>query len=612
MLRAIAKILSFFGIYLLIFIISKPVFMFIHVDMMGDINIGDWFEVILHGIPMDCSMAGYLTVIPALLTMASLWSASRTITTIQNIYIALTAIIISIVFVLDAVLYGYWNFRLDTTPFFYFFSSPASAMASASTLTIAVGIIVCTIIALSVYLIIVKTAAAITVEKSRNASCTIVCLILTAALFIPIRGSLTVSTMNLSRSYFSSNQRLNHAAINPLFSLLYSAMHQSDFASQFRFFSDNECRSIFDRLSPQKNTTCDSITTLTTTERPDIYIIILESFSAHLMTSLEGEDIASGLDSIARNGLLFSNFYASGIRTDRALPAILSAFPAQPNTSLMKYAKKIERTPSLPKALKDSAGYEMSYYYGGDANFTNMLAYLISSGFDTIISDKDFSVKERTGKWGAHDHILFDRTWNDIKKDVSSTPKLRVIQTSSSHEPFEVPYSDPRYSDIPRKNAFAYTDHSLKMFIDSLAVSPAWNKSLIIITPDHYGVYPEHIDNPIERHHVPLIITGGALSLKPGIIPAYGDQTDIAATILSALGIDHSDFIYSHNLLDTTSHHYAFFSEPGIAGYVSDNGTYVLNLDNNRELISDGMQPEQAAQNCKAILQTIYNNLSNL
>lgn len=613
MVKAISKILSFFGIYLLIFIISKPVFMAFYTNLMGDISFKDWLSVISHGVPMDCSMSGYLTIIPALLTIANLWSGNKAIMIIQRIYIAITAIIISIVFTADIVLYGYWNFRLDTTPFFYFFSSPASAMASADITTTILGILSIIVLTVAIYALVNFSAGAIKVQTTRKTTDTIICILLTAALFIPIRGSLTVSTMNLSRSYFSSNQRLNHAAINPLFSLMYSATHQTDFASQFRYLPPEECDMIFQSLKDRLSETNDSITPLSSIDRPDIYIIILESFSAHLMPSLGGEDVASGLDSIAGKGLLFTNFYASGARTDRALPAILSAFPAQPNTSLMKYTQKIEHVPSLPRVLKDSAGYDMTYYYGGDANFTNMLAYLISSGFDKVVSDKDFSVKQRTSKWGAHDHIVFDRALSDIKSSLQdSTPKLRVIQTSSSHEPFEVPYSDTRFSDSPRKNAFAYADHSLKSFIDSLAATPAWNKSIIFITPDHYGVYPEHIDDPVERHHVPLVITGGAVNYPAGHFTAFGDQTAIAATILSALGIDHSEFIYSHDLFNSNSPKFAFFSEPGIAGVTSASGSVVFNLDNDSEIITRGNKTDCLGRNCKAILQTLYDNLSNL
>ena len=615
MSKSLLRILAFFGIYLLIFILLKPVFMAVYSSVMGDISAADRFNVIWHGLPMDCSMAGYFTIIPALLTIAGIWTDSRALRVANQVYIAFSAALISIVTVSDLALYGYWNFRLDTTPFFYFFSSPASALASVSTWTAILGFVVCILLAVALYFMIGLTAGRVRPSAAiRSIRSTIATVVLTAFLFIPIRGSFTVSTMNLSRSYFSANQRLNHAAVNPLFSLMYSATHQSDFSSQFRYFDDDRARDIFAGLSSPSGILTDTVAPLFTIDKPDIYIIILESFSAHLMPSLGGEPIASGLDSIASNGLLFSNFYASGARTDRAIPAILSAFPAQPTTSLMKFAKKIEHAPSLPRVLRDSLGYDMAYYYGGDANFTNMLAYLVSSGFDRIVSDKDFPVSKRTSKWGAHDHIVFERVWDDIMADTTGNdrPVLRVVQTSSSHEPFEVPYSDPRFSDSPRKNAFAYADRSLTAFIDSLSASPLWERSVVIITPDHYGVYPEHLDDPLARHHVPLVITGGAVNREPAVIGTTGDQTAIASTLLSALGTDDSAFAFSHDLFDPSASDYAFFSEPGMAAFVTPTDTVAINLDTDTPVIYSGPASDAAADKCKAILQIIYDTLSEL
>lgn len=322
MSKSLLRILAFFGIYLLIFILLKPVFMAVYSSVMGDISAADRFNVIWHGLPMDCSMAGYFTIIPALLTIAGIWTDSRALRVANQVYIAFSAALISIVTVSDLALYGYWNFRLDTTPFFYFFSSPASALASVSTWTAILGFVVCILLAVALYFMIGLTAGRVRPSAAiRSIRSTIATVVLTAFLFIPIRGSFTVSTMNLSRSYFSANQRLNHAAINPLFSLMYSATHQSDFSSQFRYFDDDRARDIFAGLSSPSGILTDTVAPLFTIDKPDIYIIILESFSAHLMPSLGGEPIASGLDSIASNGLLFSNFYASGARTDRAIPA---------------------------------------------------------------------------------------------------------------------------------------------------------------------------------------------------------------------------------------------------------------------------------------------------
>lgn len=613
MFKATKKILSFFGFYLIIFVMMKFVFITTYQSLIGEIGVGDWFDVIIHGLAMDCSVAGYFTLVPALIITASTLCGSRITGLLLKIYSAFSAIVISLTYILDLILYDYWNFRLDATPLFYFFSSPSSAMASADFKASAIAVISVILLASAIYFLLNYTVLRIKVEKSRRIAPFFLSFVITAALFIPIRGSFTVSTMNLSRSYFSDNQRLNHAAVNPIFSLLYSLTHQTDFASQFQYYAQDEADRIIDMtLRPHVNTT-DSVALLLKNKRPDIYIIILESFSAHLMPSLGGEDIASGLDSLAAHGLSFSNFYASGVRTDRAIPAILSAFPAQPTTSLMKYTRKIENIPSLPRTLKERGGYTLSYYYGGDANFTNMLAYLVSSGFDKIVSDKDFPLSKRTSKWGAHDDVVFSRMLDDIKADtVHDIPSCMVLQTSSSHEPFEVPYSDPRFADNSRKNAFAYADHCVSAFIDSLHASPEWDDALVVITADHYGVYPQHLEKATERHHVPLIITGGALARKPEVISTYGDQTAIAATLLNALGFETGEFRFSHDLLDSTDPGFAFFTEPGIAGYISKDGSVTINLDNDAIIERSGEDADSAAVICKALLQTVYTALSEL
>lgn len=578
---------------------------------LASASAGEILSAVVHGFPMDFSVAGYLSVIPGLLLTAGLWSGARWISIAWKVWFGIVALLLSMVFCMDLALYGYWGFRLDMTPFFYFTTSPSSALASVEWWQMIAGAVGFIAMAAGIYFALVAVVLRVKVRPLRKVAPTAVMILLTAALFIPIRGGFTVSTMNLSRAYFSKNQRLNHIAINPAFSLLYSLSHQTDFASQYRFMSDSEAMAEFGEM--MDHAPADSTEIILGTSRPDIYIIILESFSAHLMPSLGGEDIASGLDSIARGGLLFTNFYANSFRTDRALPSILSGFPAQPSTSIMKFVEKTEKLPSLSGELI-KAGYVPSYYYGGDANFTNMQAYLISSGFENIVSDKDFALKDKTGKWGAPDGKVFDRVLADVRAcdSAGAPPCLRVVQTSSSHEPFEVPYSDPRFSDDRRKNAFAYTDRCLSEFIEKLKTSERWPQTLVVIVPDHYGVYPDNISDARLRHHVPLVMTGGALK-KQGTDDTFGSQIDIAATLLAQLGLDASAFPFSKNLLNPRSPHFAVFTEPSLIGMATADGEYlVLNCDSEDVIDASASGDTLFGRRTRAFLQILYDNIAKL
>mgnify|MGYP002792365561 FL=1 len=568
----------------------------------------DWFSVIGHGLPLDLSLAGYLTILPGLLLIASAWTDSRILQLIRRIYFTIISILLSCIFISDLGLYGYWGFRLDTTPLFYFFSSPKDALASVSLWVVAGGILAMAVYAALLYFvfswILVNEKRPLKIPY-RRLSVSGVLLLATGLLFIPIRGGFSVSTMNLGRVFFSADQRLNHAAINPAFSLLDSFSRQADFDKQYRFMPAEEADTLFSELTDKPVT--DSIPRLFNTERPNIIMIILESFSSHLMETLGGEPgIAVNMDEFAKEGILFTHFYANSFRTDRGLVSIISGYPAQPTTSIMKYTRKTQSLPSIPASLK-KAGYDLQYYYGGDADFTNMRSYLVSTGIEKIVSQNDFPVSERLSKWGVHDHILFHRILTDLKTEPQQEPFFKILQTSSSHEPFEVPYSKLSNAKL---NAFAYTDSCAGDFVRQLKETPLWKNSVVLFVPDHLGVYPESIDHlSPERYTIPLILTGGAVK-EPQRITAYGSQIDIAATLLAQLGLPHDDFTFSKNILNPSSPHFAFFTFPNIFGMVTADNEVVFNCESNTVAMDEGTHQGENLNKGKAYLQKLYDDLA--
>lgn len=618
MRKALVKLIAVFISFTAIMAVWKLVFMAFRMpDLLGSIG-----QVMLHGLSMDMSVAGYLSVLPGLLIVAETATRHRWPRVALDIYFCVVSALLGAIYCLDLLLYGYWGFRLDTTPIFYFSTSPAAAMASARWWEVVAGLAAWAAASLFNWLVLSRGAAKIEVAPAehRRWIAPVVMVVATAFLFIPIRGSFTVSTMNLSRCYFSHYIRLNHAATNPAFSLLYSATHQSDFASQFQYFTPDEADTLLaSLLSPRVEPDSAAILPcgrLLRTQRPDVVLVILESFSSHLMPSLRGDSVAVGLDSLGREGLLFSNIYASSFRTDRGVPAILSAFPGPPTVSVMKYVDKIEHLPSFPRVMRDKGGYRLSYYYGGDANFFNMMAYLMCMGFDKVVSDKDFPVGEKLSKWGAHDDRLFDRVWADMSAERGHLngrdPRLTVIQTSSSHEPFEVPYANPRFADKPRRNAFAFTDSCLTAFVDSLRTLPSWGNTLVIAVPDHYGAWPTGLDDIIERHRVPMVMVGGALECRGMVVDRVGNQTDLAATLLSALGLPSAGFRFSRDLLDPRTPSAAVFAQKDRLGVVTPCDTVVFNLDSGEPERLSGSDASLRLDQGKATIQRLYLDLDSL
>lgn len=607
MKRRLKQFITTYLLFVLLFIIQKPIFMVYYHRIYESVSWTDYFSVMWHGLPLDLSLAGYLTVIPGLLILASIWIIPEAIRQIRRIYFLIVSILMSCIFVSDLGLFEYWEFRLDSTPIFYFFSSPKDAIASVSIWIIIAGVFAMLMYAALLY----WTFSKILIQQKRpmkmpyhRLGMSLGLLLITGLLFIPIRGGFSVSTMNLSKVYFSANQQLNLAAINPCFSLMESLSRQNNFDEQFRYMSPGEANALFTALQDKPVNPADSIAPLFKTERPNIIFVILESFSSHLMPSLGGENIATHLDELSKEGVLFTNFYANSFRTDRGLASIISGYPAQPTTSIMKYPKKTQDLPSIPGSLK-KAGYDLQYYYGGDADFTNMRSYLVQAGIEKIVCDKDFPLSQRLSKWGAHDNVVFNRLYTDLKATNIKQPFMKILQTSSSHEPFEVPYH--KHSD-PRVNAFAYADSCTGDFVRRFRSTPLWDNTIIIFVPDHLGAYPSLEAQSIKRYQIPLIMVGGALT-APRKVDTYGTQIDIAATLLAQLNLPHNEFKFSKNMLNPASPHFGFFTFPGLFGMVSKDNQVVFNYESNKVVIDEGEQKGKNLPRAKALLQKLYDDL---
>ncbi len=606
---------QFFALYLgwiALFIVAKIAFMIFYHGLYAGCSFGDLCSALIHGLRLDLATAGYLSALPALFLIAQPWiQSTRAVGICVKVYLAVIIPVVVLILMADMALYGYWDFKLDITPLYYFVSSPKSAMASTSMWSVAGAVILWVALSYGLWRLFVRLLGLRRLRSAESGRLTSSCVMLfmAALLFIPIRGGFGVATINLSSAFFSNNMRLNHAAVNPVFSLLYSAMHQQNFDRMFRFMPEDEAAEIFaENLDAVPYTLADSLVNIS---RPDIYMIILESFSSHLMPSQGGIPVATSLDSIASTGLLFTNAYASSFRTDRAVTAILNGFPAQPNTSLMKYPEKTRHIPSLAASLAD-AGYVNHYYYGGDASFANMKSYLLNTGYTDIITQDDFPKSYRSAKWGVTDDKLFERALDDALARTDSVPEFTVIQTLSSHEPFDVPYVDPVYADSPQLNAFRFTDNALAAYINGLRDSERWKNALIVLVPDHFGCYPS-VEDPMDvvmRHHIPIVMTGGALN-RYGRIDTPVSQVDLPSTLLDAVGLDRSRYDFGRNMLNTEIPHFAYCSTPSYVALVDSTGVASLyNVENDRFVDSDGTSRSDSLLG--AYVQSLYDRLSNL
>ncbi|MDO5751306.1 MAG: LTA synthase family protein, partial [Rothia sp. (in: high G+C Gram-positive bacteria)] len=392
-------------------------------------------------------------------------------------------------------------------------------------------------------------------EETRFQICwTGVWLLAAGLIFLGIRGGVGRSTANVGMVYYSQRQFLNHAAVNPAFSLVSSSFKTRKYSQSFDFYPEAERARRFSTL--HFNTRSVNSDTLLTTRRPNILLILMEGCGGtmvHAVDSLSDARITPNLNRLAEEGVVFTHCYANSFRTDRGTLTTLSGWPAYPDLSVMKVPSLTQKMPSIARTLR-SAGYSARFLYGGDINFTNTHGYLLATGYEQALGDTYFPhTVRRTHAWGVTDHIVLDTLYHQVLRQPADRPWHIGCLTLSSHEPWKVPYH--RIQGDERANAMAYLDDCIGHFIARLKQSPAWRNTLVILLPDHGINYPVGIEesNP-RRSHIPIIWTGGAVKGHK-VIDRLCNQSDLAATLLGQLGLDHSYFPLSRDVLSRSYTH---------------------------------------------------------
>lgn len=579
-------------------------------------GIADWWQMAYNGLYLDIPMTGYLTALPLLTLVVTAWlKRSIALRRIATPYYIIIAAVTGIIFIADMALYPFWTFKLDALALSYL-ESPQGAFASVSAGFIALRLLfISVVVAATACILIVITPLHLQPLRTQRQR-----VLFTAGfvVFLPfyvisIRGGVGESTANIGKVYFSDDTFLNHSAVNPTFSLIYSLDKTKNYADEFNYFSEEERKEIISEVKGERGEKGEK------GEKgdlsPNILLILMESFGGQFVEAVSGRtEIAPNYNRLAREGIVFTHCYSNSFRTDRGTVSTLSGYPSFPTLSVMKIPAKSRTLPCLASTL-NSHGYTSSFLYGGDINFTNMQSYLRTGGYQTIVSDVDFTAAEKKDNpWGVNDDVTFNRLYDMIMKQ-KSQPWHICFLTLSSHEPWTVPYKRLK-EEIP--NAFAFTDHCLGEFVERIRKTPLWKDLLIVCIPDHGFQYPQGISHE-EHHRNSMLWIGGAVK-EHKVINTLMNQSDMAATLLGALGIDHSAYQYSRDVLSADyTYPYAFFTFKEGIGFADSTGYSVYDIISDRQWedrSADNVKDKKAAaatriRKAKALLQTYYDDFGN-
>ena len=602
------KAFGYFALFwMAFFILSRLFFILYQFNNSAQYSLGELLATFWHGSKLDISTTGYYLLLPVLVVIPGFYLRGEWYRYFMRWYTWFLIILSSVIVVSDANLYPYWGFRMDYTPMLYL-KTPAEAMASVSTTKVILffsTIILISLLSIYVYnRLIDRTFGGLPQIRFRLAG-VLFFMFLWAALIIPIRGGFGLAPINAGTVYFSKKMYLNHTSVNAVWNVGTSAFTQKPVTNPYIFGDMDEASALVDSLTLKRGIPVKVLNS----RRPNVLIIVLEGFSGYLIGPLGGDTLVTpNFSRYSKEGILFTNFYASGNRTDKAIPAILNGYPAQPAQSIMREPKKSQSLPSLVKILVAN-GYSSAFWYGGDINFANFNSFVIGSGFDRIITKDNFDPVNYNSKWGVHDHVLFN-ILKDSMKSVSE-PFLKVVLTLSSHEPFDVPMEpvfDGHNNMTDYRNSVYYADKSLGDFLDWAKKSDWWRNTLVIMVADHCARVNE--DVPLYSSYlfrIPMLWIGGALSEKGKSIERIGSQVDIPVTLLDQLGLDAS-FPFAKDLLNNESEEFAFYVYNDGFGFITNSSTVIYDNKLKNAVIKEGSDPVYAENAGKSFLQVLYND----
>jgi phosphoglycerol transferase MdoB-like AlkP superfamily enzyme len=602
--------LFYFLYWILFFVIAKVAFLLYHFHLTKTLNAIEILKVFIYGLRMDASFTAYICIFPFILFLIKTIAWKFPVNKIIRIYTFILVVVISFLITADLELYNAWGYRLDATPLQYF-KSPKEMAATVSSAPLFLLLLIF-ILLISIFIFIYKRYFDFYIDRKQQRfhfADFFVSAFLIAFLFLPIRGGTQKIPMILSDVYFSEKIYADHAAINLPWNLMFSILNRHSVQNPFDYFPKAKAQELVNDLY---NTGEKKIPVILSVKKPNIIIIILESYTAKWVGCLGGvPGVTPNLDSIAANGLLFTNIYAAGDRSEKGQVAVLSGYPNQAITSIVKTPTKTRQLPSINQAL-EKAGYHSSYTYGGELEFANIKSYLINIGMDQLIDKYSFPVSERTTSWGVHDQYVLNRFYKDIQKE--KTPFFAALFTLSSHEPYDVPMK-PHFPGKDEttlfKNSVFYTDSIIGHFINTFRKDSLWKNTLIVFVADHGHPLPGHDPNDRpSKFHIPLIFSGGALTMK-GKVNSIGSQTDIATTLLDQLHLPANDFKWGKDLLDSSAKQFAFYCFNNGFGFVTPKGTETFDNVSKKPIYKDPDFDTSQIKYGKAYMQVSYEDYLN-
>ena len=296
-----------------------------------------------------------------------------------------------------------------------------------------------------------------------------------------------------------------------------------------------------------------------------IYVSLesLQSFAINYRMP-DGREVTPFLNSLTRgkdNTTYFKNFFhqtGSGKTSDAEFMMENSLFPlSQGPVFQMKATNTYQAAPAIMNHL----GYETAVFHGNVKSFWNRDQMYKALGYERFFDAKYYDMSAKNTKnYGMKDKPFLKESMPYLKN--LKQPFYTKFILLSNHFPFGMDKEDTNfepgdYGDSAVDNYFQsanYMDQAVEKFFSDLKKAGLFDKTIIIMYGDHYGLSENHneamakvIGKPInsfenaQLQRVPLFIH--IPKVKGGTTATYGGDVDVRPTLMNLLGVNTKDYI---------------------------------------------------------------------
>jgi len=330
----------------------------------------------------------------------------------------------------------------------------------------------------------------------------------------------------------------------------------------------------------------------------NIVLVSIESLGSDYVGAFNGaRGLTPNLDKLAAESLIFTNLYATGLRTVRGLEAITLSVPPTPGRAVPIRVNN-KGLPTLGNILRQH-GYDSLYLYGGYSIFDNMKDFFSGNGY-TVIDRTAIDSGNITHEtiWGVADEDLYKLALRELDARAQRGGKFFAhIMTTSNHRPYTYPagrVSIPSHSG--REGAVQYTDWAIGEFMRQAHKRPWFKNTVFVFVADHTSHGRGRIDLPPENYRIPLLVYSPGF-IQHRVVSDLASQIDIGPTLLALLNIEYDSHFFGQNILEEARYHpRAFMANYLTVGYM-EHGMIVELGPRKYVRVIDAVSGKEIAQN---------------